>query len=185
MNQNKKFGREYFFTRKLTLGAMSLALAIVLPWIMHSIPRSGQIFLPMHIPILICGFVCGWPFGLLVGALAPLLNHLLTVMPPQAILVQMTVELAIYGFLAGVLYKFIRTKNEYVDIYVSLIFAMIGGRIVYGLLNALIFNAASYGWNIWLTSMFVTAWPGIVIQLVLVPAVVIALRKAKLIPLRY
>ncbi|NLZ70647.1 MAG: ECF transporter S component [Clostridiaceae bacterium] len=185
MNQNNKFLQKYFSTRNLAMGAMSLALAIVLPWIMHSIPRAGQIFLPMHIPVLICGFVCGWPLGLLVGALAPLLNHLVTGMPPQAIIVQMTVELAVYGLLAGILYRFIRTKDGYVDIYLSLIFAMLGGRIVYGLLNALIFNAGSYGWSVWLTGMFVTAWPGIVIQLVLVPAVVIALRKAKLIPPRY
>ena len=170
--------------KKMVLTALFIALGIVLPMAFHSIPNAGSIFLPMHIPVLICGLVCGFPYGLICGIGTPLLSSLLTGMPPAAFLPSMLCELAMYGFVASMIMHFIRIKNKYVQVYVALIGAMIAGRVVYGILNALIFRAGNYSLQVWMTSAFVTALPGVVIQILLIPPVVFALEKAKLIELK-
>ena len=168
-------------TKKMVITALFVALGIVLPMVFHSIPNAGGIFLPMHIPVLLCGIICGFPYGLACGILTPLLSSLLTGMPPAAILPSMLCELAVYGAVSALLMRYLRVKNLYAKIYIVLIGAMLSGRIVYGILNALIFKTGSYTLQMWLTSAFVTALPGIVIQIVLIPAIVFALKKAKLI----
>lgn len=168
-------------TKRLIFAGLCVALGVVLPVAFHSVANAGSIFLPMHIPVLLCGLVCGWPFGLACGVLAPLLSSLFTGMPPAAMLPSMLCELAVYGFLSGLLLQKIKTGKLIVDLYLSLIAAMLAGRLVYGLLNALIFRAGSYSLPIWLTASFVTALPGIVIQLAVLPALVLALQKTKLI----
>ena len=139
----------------------------------------------MHIPVLLCGLICGWPFGLLCGIAGPVLASLLTQMPPIAYLPGMVVELAVYGLITGLMMRIIRTKKIYVDLYCSLIAALLVGRIAAGISKALIFSAGSYSIAMWATSYFVTAWPGLVIQLALIPTIVFALEKAGLIPVRY
>ncbi len=170
-------------TKKLVLAALFVALGIVLPMAFHSIPDAGRVFLPMHIPILLCGLVCGFPYGLACGLIVPVLSSLLTGMPPFAILPSMLFELAAYGTVASLLMRFTPVKNTYAKTYISLVGAMISGRVLYGVLNALIFNAGKYSMTAWLTSAFVTALPGIAIQIVLIPAIVVILQKAKLIEL--
>ncbi len=165
----------------MILTALFIAIGLALPLAFHSIPQAGQIFLPMHIAVLMCGIVCGWPFGLACGIVTPLLSSLLTSMPPMAMLPAMLCELAVYGLVTGLLIHFVRVKNVYARIYVALIGAMLMGRIVAGVLNALIFQAGSYSMEIWLAASFVTALPGIAIQIVLIPILVFALVKAKLI----
>lgn len=172
-------------TKNLVITAVFIALGVVLPLLFHSIPKSGSILLPMHIPVLLCGLVCGWPYGLACGILTPLLSSQLTGMPPAEYLLPMLVELAIYGFIAGILLKLIRTKNTFLDLYISLIGAMLCGRIAYGLLNALILNFGKYSFAAWTASAFVTSLPGILIQLAIIPIIVFALERAKLIPKRY
>ena len=172
-------------TRKLVLTALFLALGVVLPLALHAIPNAGSIFLPMHLPVLLCGLICGWPFGLACGVLTPLLSSLLTGMPPAAYLPSMVFELAAYGLVAGLLLRFVRTKSAAADLYIALVGAMLAGRVVYGALNALIFRAGDYSMALWLTASFVTALPGIVIQLVLIPILVAALQKFGLIERRY
>ncbi|HNX15098.1 MAG TPA: ECF transporter S component [Oscillospiraceae bacterium] len=171
-------------TKKLVLAALFVALGIVLPIAFHSIPDSGRIFLPMHIPVLLCGLVCGFPYGLACGIVVPVLSSLLTGMPPAAILPSMLFELAAYGTAASLLMRFTPLKNTTARIYISLIGAMISGRILFGILNALIFNAGKYSMTAWLASAFVTALPGIVIQIVFIPAIAVILQKAKLIELK-
>lgn len=171
--------------KKMVITALLIALGLVLPMAFHSIPNAGGIFLPMHIPVLLCGIICGFPYGLACGIAAPLLSSLLTGMPPVAILPSMLCELAVYGLVSSLLMHFIRTKNWYVNIYISLIGAMLSGRVVYGVLNALIFKAGNYSMQIWLGSAFVTALPGIAIQIVLIPAIIFALQKAKLIQMKH
>ncbi|HIU30690.1 MAG TPA: ECF transporter S component [Candidatus Caccousia avistercoris] len=167
-------------TRNLVFTAMCLALAVVLPMAFHVVPNAGSVLLPMHIPVLLCGLLCGPVYGLACGVLAPALSSLITQMPPAAVLPSMICELAVYGLLAGLLIRLIHTKSQVGDIYLSLLGAMLCGRVVYGVVNAAIFQAGSYSLQIWLTASFVTALPGIVIQIVFIPLIVFALRKAKL-----
>ena len=170
-------------TRDYVLTAMLIAIGVILPQAFHAIPNAGSIFLPMHIPVLIAGFAVGPVLGLIAGFLTPLLSSLIFSMPPAAYLPSMLFELSIYGFMSGLLMKTVRTENKLVKIYVVLIGAMLCGRIGYGLLNALVLRAGKYSMAAWTAAAFVTAAPGIVIQLVLIPAVVLALDKAKLISL--
>ena len=171
--------------KKAIITAICIALCVVLPQAFHAIPRAGMIYLPMHIPVLLCGLICGWPFGLLCGLAGPALSSVITGMPPAATLPSMMIECAIYGCIAGLLMAIVRTRKTYLDLYISLIGAMLCGRIIAGILQALIFSAGKYSISAWATSYFVTALPGIIIQIVLLPSIVFALMKAKLIPERY
>ena len=168
-------------TKRLILAGLCVALGIVLPIAFHSVANAGSIFLPMHIPVLLCGLICGWPYGLACGVLAPLLSSLITGMPPIAFLPSMLCELAVYGFVSGLLMRYVKTGKLLADLYLSLVGAMLLGRLVLGLLNAVLFRAGEYSIALWTTSAFVTALPGIVIQLAVIPVLVFALKKAKLI----
>lgn len=168
-------------TKRLVAAAMCIALGIVLPVAFHTVPNAGSVLLPMHIPVLLCGLICGWPYGLACGILTPSLSALLTGMPPAAYLPSMICELAAYGLASGVLRNVIHTGRHVLDLYLQLIGAMLAGRVVYGVLNALIFSAGSYSFQIFLSGAFVTALPGIVIQLALVPGLILALERANLI----
>ena len=171
--------------KQMTLAAVCTALCVVLPIAFHSIPNAGSIFLPMHIPVLICGMICGWPYGLLCGIAGPLLSSALTGMPPAAMLPSMMVELAVYGAVAGLMMKLVHTKSTYADLYISLITAIVCGRVLAGVAKALIFARGSYSMAAWVAGNVVTSWPGTVIQLVFIPGIVFALMKANLIPRRY
>lgn len=170
--------------KKMVISALFVAFGIVLPIMFHSVPNAGNVFLPMHIPVLMCGIICGFPYGLACGVLAPLLSSLMTGMPPTVFLPSMLCELAAFGTIASLLMHFIRMKNTYAKVYLTLIGAMLTGRIVFGILNSLIFMAGSYSMQIWVTAAFITALPGIAIQILLIPAVVFALQKANLIELK-
>ena len=170
--------------RRTVLAALCIALCVVLPIAFHSIPNAGSVILPMHIPVLVCGMICGWPYGFICGLLGPLVSSLLTGMPPAAYLPPMMVECATYGAATGLLLKFVRTRNLTADLYISLIGAMLLGRVISGVAKALIFSPGM-AMGMWVTSSFVTALPGIVIQLVLIPQVIRILMKAKYLPQRY
>lgn len=184
-------GKEFFIimkhssTRSLVMAALCVALGVVLPMAFHSVPQGGSIFLPMHIPVLLCGLACGWPYGLACGVLAPLCSSLITGMPPAAYLPSMLCELAAYGLISGLLARLIHTGRRPVDLYLQLIGAMLIGRVVYGAMNALVFSAGEYSMAIFLSAAFVTALPGIVIQLVVLPPLVLLLEKARLLESPY
>ncbi len=170
--------------RRMTLGAVCIALCVVLPVAFHGVPNAGSIFLPMHIPVLVCGMVCGWPYGLLCGLMGPLLSSLTTSMPPAAVLPAMMVECGVYGLVSGLMLKLVHTKNTYADLYIALVTAMLAGRVVSGIAKALIFSPG-IAMSAWVASSFLTALPGILIQLVFLPSVVFTLMKAGVIPVRY
>ena len=170
--------------KSMTLAAVCVALCVVLPIAFHSIPDAGSIFLPMHIPVLICGMICGWPYGLLCGLMGPLLSSALTGMPPIAILPAMMLECAAYGMVSGIMLKLVHTKSTYGDLYIALVVAMLAGRVLSGVAKALIFMPG-ISMTAWITASFITALPGILIQLVFLPSVVLTLMKAKIIPVRY
>ena len=171
------------YVKKMVFTAACAALCIVLPMAFHMIPNAGTIFLPMHIPVLLCGLICGWPFGLVCGVIGPAISSL-TGMPPVALLPSMMVECAAYGAVTGLMMKVVRTKSIVADLYISMITAMLLGRIVAGLTKALIF-APGTSFFAWISTAVVAGLPGIIIQLVIMPAVVFALTKARLIPVRY
>lgn len=170
--------------KKLVFTAVCSALCLVLPMAFHAIPNAGQVFLPMHIPVLLCGLICGWPYGGVCGLLGPFLSSIITGMPPAAMLPSMMVECCTYGLVSGLLMRFVHTKYAVADLYISLISAMALGRVVAGLSKALIFAPGTPAFA-WVTTSLVAGIPGIVIQLVLMPIVVFALTKARLIPKRY
>ena len=169
-------------TRNLVLAALFLALCLVLPFLTGQIPQVGQALSPMHIPVLLCGFICGWQYGLIVGFVAPLLRFSLFGMPPIFPTgISMAFELAVYGLLAGLLFKALPKKIPY--IYVTLIISMLGGRVVWGAVRFIIagLNNTDFSFMMFLQGAFVTAVPGIILHIVLIPLIIIALQKAKLI----
>lgn len=170
--------------KKIVLTALFIALCLVLPYAFHMIPNAGSIFLPMHIPVLLCGMTCGWAYGGVCGILGPLLSSVLTSMPPAAVLPGMMVECCVYGLVTGLMMRYVRTGKEALDLYLSMVTAMLLGRVLSGIAKALIFTPG-LSLAAWATASFVTALPGIVIQLILLPVVIFALTKAKLLEPRY
>ena len=170
--------------KKLVFTAVCAALCLVLPMAFHSVPNAGTIFLPMHIPVLLCGLICGWPYGGVCGIVGPLLSSLVTGMPPAAMLPSMMVECCAYGFVTGMLMRHVHTKHAVADLYISLVSAMVVGRAVARFAKAWIFTPGISPFA-WVTTSLIAGIPGIVIQLILMPMVVLALTKAKLIPNRY
>lgn len=163
----------------LTKSAMFLALAYVLPFFTGQVPQIGSMLCPMHIPVLLCGFLCGAPWGLVVGFVAPLLRSFILGMPPMfPVAICMAFELAVYGFVAGWLYRILPKKKGYV--YGALIGAMILGRIVWGgvMFVCMGFDASKFGLAAFISGAVTTAIPGIVLQLILIPIIVIRLSKA-------
>ena len=172
------------YAKKIVFTAVCAALCVVLPMAFHAIQNAGTIFLPMHIPVLLCGLMCGWPFGCICGILGPVLSSLLTGMPPAAMLPSMIIECAAYGCVTGLMMKYVHTKNPVADLYVSMITAMVLGRVLAGLAKSLILSPGTAPFA-WVTTTLVAGIPGIVIQLILIPLVVMSLTRAKLLPHRY
>lgn len=170
--------------KRLTLTALCIALCVVVPMAFHVIPNAGAVMLPMHIPVLLCGLVCGWQYGLLCGILGPLVSSVMTGMPPAAMLPGMMVECGMYGCVGGLLMERIRTGSLYADLYICLPAAMLAGRVISGVVKALILTPG-LSFTAWATASFVTALPGISIQLILLPTLIVALTRASLIPGRY
>lgn len=163
-------------TKKLVSCALCIAIGVLLPMAFHVIPNAGSIFLPMHIPVLICGLFCGTPYGLACGIITPFLSSM-TGMPPAMILPQMMIELAVYGLVTGLCEKHINIKNEMSKLYMSLIIAMLVGRIVNGLINTFVLSTQGYTLSVFMTASFITCLPGIILQLIVVPILVRILNK--------
>lgn len=162
----------------MVLSAMLLALALVLPFLTGQMQQIGNMLCPMHIPVLICGYFCGPWYGFAVGFIAPLLRFALFGMPPIIpIGIAMSFELATYGFAAGFLYRILPRKKTY--IYVSLISAMLLGRIVWGIVRVVLYGLgkSEFGWKAFVSGAFINAIPGIILQIVLIPILVMVLKK--------
>ena len=173
-------------SKRITICGACIALCYALPIAFHSI-GLGSILSPMHIPVLLCGLVCGGGYGFICGILGPVLSSLLSGMPPMMMLLRMIPELCVYGLVGGLAMKHIRTERNYVDVYISLILAMIAGRIVGGIATAIFYTVTSgvYSLALWFASYFAESIPGIAAHLILVPALVFSLQKARLVPNRY
>ena len=172
MNKNKLL--------KMILSALFLALAYVMPFLTGQVPQIGSMLCPMHIPILLCGFICGWRWGLGVGFFAPLLRSVTLGAPylfPNAVC--MALELAAYGAIAGLLYKLLPKKK--INIYASLLGAMVLGRIIYGISMASCMGVAgkAYAFSAFIASALTGAIPGIIIQIILIPILVMAIKSRR------
>lgn len=179
--QNDRAGTQ-LRVRKMTFAALYLALALVLPFLTGQIPEIGSMLCPMHIPALLCGFVCGWPWGLAVGFVSPLLRSVLFGMPamfPGA--VSMAFELAVYGAAAGFLCRVLPEKLPG-RLYITLVIAMVCGRIVWGLVRFLLAGLAhtTFSAQMFLAGAVTTALPGIILQLVVIPPLVAVMGKSGL-----
>lgn len=169
---------------RLTLSAMFLALALLLPFLTGQIPEIGSRLSPMHIPALLCGFVCGPLAGLAVGFIAPLLRSFLFGLPPlMPTALAMAFELAAYGAVAGLLYARLPKKAPY--LYLTLIASMIVGRVVWGLVSFPIYGLAGRQFSLALfwANGFASALPGILLHIALIPPILMALERARLVPL--
>lgn len=166
----------------LALAAMFLALAFVMPFLTGQIQQIGNMLCPMHIPVILCGFVCGGPWGLAVGFIAPFLRSLIMGMPPlYPTALAMAFELAVYGLVSGVLYRIFPKKKGY--IYCSLIIPMILGRLVWGAVQFICMglDSSEFGFTAFWAGAVTNALPGIVLQVILIPVVVMLLEKTKII----
>ena len=166
---------------KMILSAAFLALAYVMPFLTGQIPEIGAMLCPLHIPVLLCGFICGWPWGLAVGFIAPLFRSLTLGMPPffpKAVC--MAFELAAYGALAGLMHRILPRRKPY--IYVSLLTAMIIGRLVWGtaMFLCLGLSGGSFTFAAFLAGAVTNAIPGIILQIVLIPVLVMVLDRPRL-----
>ncbi|MDL2252689.1 ECF transporter S component [Ruminococcaceae bacterium OttesenSCG-928-I18] len=164
-------------TQKLVTTGALLAVGLVLPMFFHMF-GAGGVMLPLHIPVLLCGLVCGAPYGAACGLILPFLSSVLTGMPPLfPTAIAMSLELCTYGIVTGVLY---RTYAN--NIYLSLVVGMLAGRVVSGVAHAVLlgFSGGEYSLQIFLTAAFITGLPGIIIQLLFIPVLVMLLTKARL-----
>lgn len=171
--------------KKSAVCAVCIALCYVLPIMLHGVQDAAKVLCPMHIPAFLCGLVCGWQYGLFCGIAGPALSSALSGMPPAAYLPSMMVELAIYGGVSGLMMKLVHTKSTYADLYISLVTAMLLGRILAGVAKTYIFMSGSYGMEAWIAGSVIESLPGTVIQLALIPSIVFALMRSHLIPERY
>lgn len=168
--------------RDLTSAAVLLALCVLLPYAFHGIQRAGVIFSPIHIPVFLGGFLLGPLWGGAIGLLGPLLCSIITGMPPMyPTMVNMMIECLAYGLLSGLIFRLFKSKWMLLDIYVGLVPSMLVGRCVGGLMNliTLIGSDSPYTGQAFLNSYFVLAWPGILIQLTVIPFLLFSLYKAR------
>lgn len=165
-------------TKRLTISAVLLALGLILPFFTGQIQEIGNKLLPMHLPVLICGFVYGSKYGLMLGFITPLLRCVLFSMPAPMNAICMAFELATYGAVSGWSYQ--RTKDSSVGVYISLLTAMISGRVVWGFASMIIYGItqSAFTWQMFLGGALLNAIPGIIVQIVLIPLIILTLEKS-------
>lgn len=171
--------------KKLAVTAMLFAVGMVLPFFIGQIPAIGKMLLPMHIPVLLCGFIVGWQYGALIGFLLPIVRGLVFGMPPlYPNAVAMAFEMAAYGFVSGYLYSHARWQCTKM-LYISLVTAMLSGRLVWAFAEVILLGIGgnTFTWKMFAAGAFLNAIPGIIVQLTLIPLIMVALRRAKVVPL--
>lgn len=172
--------------KKLTLTAMFLAIGLMLPFLTGQIQQIGNMLLPMHIPVFLCALICGWRYGMPMAFVLPMMRSMLFGMPPlYPTAISMAFELATYALVAGILYE--KSRRQCTGaLYRSMLAAMVAGRIVWGIAQVILLGlkGSAFTFETFLAGAFLNAIPGILLQLMLVPAVMVALNKTKLVPFR-
>ena len=174
--------------RKICICSICIALCYVLPLALHPL-GLGQVLSPMHIPVLLCGLLCGPVLGAICGIAGPILSATLGGMPPVTALPTMIPELVTYGIFAGILIKAIRTKSTFTNVFLALIPTMLLGRVIGALAKAVfyfigVFGVTSFSLKSVAAAYFVGTLPGIIVHLLLIPLLVTTLKEEKLIKLR-
>lgn len=174
--------------KKLCICAICIALCYVLPVVLHPL-GLGQTLSPMHVPVLICGLICGPVFGAFCGILGPILSSFLGGMPPMIALASMIPELVTYGVFSGILMRSVRTKSLLANVHLSLIPTMILGRLVGALSKALfyfigVFGVSAFSLREVASAYFVATIPGIIVHLIFIPLLIVTLKEEKLIKIR-
>lgn len=172
------------YITNLVLAAMFMALGLILPFFTGQIPQIGNMMLPMHLPVLLCGLVCGWQYGGAVGFILPLFRFMLFGMPPiMPTGIAMAFELATYGAVVGFLYARSRWQCV-IALYRCLIIAMVAGRVVWATARVVLMGVAKepFTWELFLSGALITAVPGIILQLVAIPAIMVAMDRTGLVP---
>ncbi len=175
--------KKHTYILNITLSAMFMAMGMVLPFITGQIPQFGSMLLPMHIPVILCGLICGWQYGLAVGFTLPVLRYFVFGMPrlfPTGI--AMAFELAAYGLTVGLIYSRSRWHCV-IALYRSLILAMLSGRVVWGIVQMVLLGVKGgrFTWQMFMAGAFLNAIPGIILQLIVIPAVMVALNRTGLV----
>ncbi len=170
--------------KNLVLSALFLGLGLTLPFLTGQIQSIGNMLLPMHLPVFLCGLICGWQYGITVGFILPILRSLLFTMPvmyPGAI--AMAFELAAYAFVAGFIYSHSRWKCVR-SLYRALLVAMLAGRIIWGIAQMILLGLGGKTFTVaaFVAGAVTNAIPGIILQLILIPIIMVALNRAKLVP---
>lgn len=167
-------------TKKLTMSAVCLALGLLLPFVTGQVPQVGNMLCPMHLPVFLCAFLCGPVWGAGVGVLTPLLRSFLFHAPPIPLALAMAPELLTYGLTAGLLY--VKGPRSVGRVYLALGTAMVTGRLVWGAARYLLagLGGSEFSFAMFLSGALLTAWPGILLQLIAVPSLVRAMEKTKL-----
>lgn len=172
-------------TKQLTVSALLFALGLVLPFLTGQVPQIGNMLLPMHFPVFLCAFLCGWQYALFLGFLLPICRSMIFGMPHMfPVAIAMAFELAAYGLIAGLIYGRSKQKST-ASLYISLISAMILGRVVWGIVEVLLLGIGenAFTWQMFLSGALLEAIPGIILQLILIPGILVALRRSGHLPL--
>lgn len=165
--------------KKIVLTAMFMAIGLVLPFFTGQIPQVGNMMLPMHLPVLLCGLICGWQYGGILGFILPCLRFILFGMPPLfPIGISMAFEMAVYGSVIGLAFEKCKVKSVG-TLYASLILAMLSGRVIWGIIRMIIAGAtqSAFTWQLFIAGAFLNAIPGIIFQFFVIPSVMMALNK--------
>ncbi len=165
--------------QKLCMCGLFIALCTALPQLFHLI-GLGSSFSPMHIPVILCGMICGGLYGGICGIIGPVISSLTFSMPDTASLIPMIPELMFYGLVSGLLAQYLPIKNTVLKTYASMVPAMLLGRIAAGVTRYFLFIGQGKGYviSMWLGSHFVKSFPGIVLQLIFIPALILILKKS-------
>lgn len=173
--------------KSLTLTAMFLAMGLVLPLLTGQIQQIGNMLLPMHIPVFLCALICGWRYGLPMAFILPIFRSFIFGMPPlYPTAISMAFELAAYAFVAGFLYE--KSRWQCIkSLYRCMLIAMVAGRIIWGMIQAILLGFGGSGFTLqaFMGGALLNAIPGIILQLVLIPTMMVALDRTKLVPFRH
>lgn len=168
-------------SERLTAAGMLIAVGIILPFATaHGLGMQGNVLLPMHIPVFLCGILCGAPLGAVCGLILPVLNCFLTGMPSlYPMMPIMAAELMTYGLVSGLLYNNTPLKKVKLGVYPTLLGAMLLGRVMYGIIFGLLFfmNNGLKALSVW--GAVIKGIPGIVIQLILIPCIIAAVKGSR------
>ena len=165
-------------TKKLTFASICLACCFLLPMLTDHAPQVSVMLCLMHFPVMVCGMMCGAPWGVAVGMSAPILRSLMFGMPlmyPDA--VAMCVEMGVYGFICGLEANDPRKSPG--NIFLDLILAMVAGRVAWGaamtffaVISQVTFSVEAY------KAAILNTWPGIILQLMGLPPLIVFLQTA-------